>query len=276
MPDAKDYCLKLTQILSAVIDTNAGRPIDSPRIASAEGLAVKFAAHCISIQYLIRGTRLPEIHADFTDPASVNVIVRAAVESVLTFYYLFVSGSSEDELNFRHDTWVLADLQNRQEFHVFSEEGKLQLAREKEQITKLDEKLRANPCLKAISDKQQKALLRDRKWRLAGWAKIGLDMGLDEYHAKMFYSYLCSHAHSGYLSVLQVQQARTAADQKMLVNGSAGVLAIALAHMIKLYVKVFPQCAAALKQIPDAEQTIQIWISIGAHIVDKEPTLEVV
>ena len=105
-----------------------------------------------------------------------------------------------------------------------SEEGKLKLVQEKELISKLEVRLRANPCLKALTAKQQKAVLQGQQWRLSGWANIGLDMGLDKSHAETFYSYLCSHAHSGYLSVLQVRQARTAADQKMLIEGSMGVL----------------------------------------------------
>jgi len=264
MSDAKDYCLELTKILSVIAQANVGQPISSERIGNAEGVATKFIAHCISAQYLTRSTRLPEIGADFTDVGSVNVIVRAAVESVLIFHYVFVAGSSEDELNFRHDAWVLADLQNRQDFIVSSEEGKLKLAQEKELISKLDAKLRANSCLKALPAKQQKAVLQGQQWRLAGWAKIGLDMGLDKSHAERFYSYLCSHAHSGYLSVLQVRQARTAADQRMLVEGSTGVLTIALAHMIRLYAGMFPRCAAALKAIPNAERIVQMWVAIGA------------
>ncbi len=269
MIESAAHCLRLTRILSAIAEANVGQPINE-RLANAESLAVKFISHCISAQALCRGTRLQELKADFTDPTSINVIIRAALESVLTFYYLFAATSDEDELNFRHDAWMLADLMARQEFTPTSEEGRRKLAEESAFIERLQVKLRANRVFAALTPKQQNGVLFKQRWKMAGWAEIGKEMGLDENHADTFYSYLCSYAHSGYLSVLQVQQARTADAQKLLVAGSLGVLTIAMAHMIRLFSTVFPRCADALKQIPEAEPLIQMWITVGASTMGSD------
>lgn len=267
VPDAKDACLRLTQILSTISNANIGSPLNR-RATDAEGLGVKFIFHCISAQHLIRGTRLPEINASFNDPASINVVIRAALESVLIFHYVFNAGVNDDELNFRYDAWVISDLQVRQGFPVSTDEGKLVLAQDKEMIEKIRERLRINPHLKTLTSKQQKAVLKGEKWRFSGWSEMGRAMGLDRNHAQEFYGYLCSYSHSGYLSVFQVKQAKTAADQKILIDGSTGVLAVALANMITQYAKFFPRCEEALKQIPDAEQIVQKWIWMGANTVE--------
>ena len=175
MPDNKDYCLKLTQILSAIAEVNVGQAISSERFANAESLGVKCISHCITAQYLCRGTRLGALRAEFVDPASINVVIRAAVESVLTFYYLFVAGASDEELDFRHDAWILADLLLRQKFTPFSQEGALKLEDEKKQIGRLQEKLRANPVLGTLSVDQKKDVRAAMEVCWLG--EIGKDMG---------------------------------------------------------------------------------------------------
>ena len=263
MPTTTSDYIRLTQVLITIAEANKASDV-APRMADAESLAVKFGAHCISVQYLSRGTRLPELRADFVDPASVNVVVRAAVESVLTFYYLYTAPTSDDERGLRHDSWVLADLMARQEFRPMSEENRQKLANERAQIERLQARLRANPAFSALTLKQQRGILEEQRWKLSGWGRIGRDMGLDSNHSEIFYSYLCSHSHSGYLSVLQVQQARTVEDQRTLIAGSIGALTVAIAHMIRLFAGIFPLAAEALRNVPNAEPLIQQWIMIGA------------
>jgi hypothetical protein len=190
---------------------------------------------------------------------------------VLTFYYLFVAPTTVDERALRHDAWVLADLMARQEFRPESEENRRKLADEGQQIERLQARIRANSAFALLTPKQQRGMLEDQRWKLSGWGRIGRDMGLDSNHAEIFYGYLCSHSHSGYLSVLQVQQATSSEDQRTLVAGSVGVLAIAIAHMIRLFAGLFPRCAETLRQIPEAEALVRLWITIGASTADSNP-----
>lgn len=262
--DPESHYIELLKIFTRASEAIAGHPTEGDdRLIRAEHLAVKFIYHAISVLYLSRSTKLPEIGAGFIDPASIAVITRAGLESVLTFSYVYTSPSSTAEQDLRYHAWVLADLLCRQRFQPFSEEGRFKLAQEETEIRELRTKLQANMSFTSLPPKQQDKLMHGQ-WRLKGWTAIGLEMGLDKNHADSFYRLLCSYAHSGFLSVMQIGQATTAVDQKELTEASLGVLMIAMAHMIRLYCKVFSRSQAALQQDINAERLVQMWIDIGA------------
>ena len=65
----------------------------------------------------------------FVDHASVKVIARAALETYLVFFYLY--GNSDRSLSeFRHKTWRLGGLADRQKYHTSTEQGREVLARD--------------------------------------------------------------------------------------------------------------------------------------------------
>ena len=114
MPSPDEH-LVLLRIFSLIVDSNAGTPIlgQDRRLADAEGLAVKCFFHSASAFYLQRGTNLPEIKAHFNDPASINVLTRAALESALTFSYVFASPANDAERDFRYHSWAVDTHGNR-------------------------------------------------------------------------------------------------------------------------------------------------------------------
>lgn len=261
MEKEKDY-LELLRILIAVAEANKGEADD--RILDAEGLLLKFFYHAASAVYLYRSTTLPDIKASFFDTASINVLCRAALETLYIFHYVFTSPSSEEEEDFRYFSWLYSGLLEKQDFSIRSPWGEKQLEREKGIIQSLREKIENSPCFKQLSPKQQKQLLEKGKWRLESWTKIGLSIGLNDSHANEFYSYLCGYAHSGNISVLQVREADTAKSQQTLCAATMGVLTIAMAYMIKVYCKLFEKSASVLNQNDEMASVVNFWVEIGA------------
>lgn len=264
MQSEEEY-IRLLAALLHVGEASKGLPAgEDNRILDAEGLAQKCVLHASSALYLLRSTTLPEIGASFFDPASVNVLGRATLEAFLVFHYVFVMPSSESEKDFRYFSWVLADLLERQNYPVQSPKGKKLLEDESKQIHSLKTKLQNNPCFRKLTPKQQKRLLNDGVWRFSGWTEIALSAGLNQTHANAFYRHLCSYAHAGSLSVLQLRQAQTAETQRSLCAATIGVVMITMAYMARAYCAVFPKSQVALQQNQCAALLVDQWIQIGA------------
>jgi hypothetical protein len=269
MQSEEEY-IRLLAVLLHVDEANKGLPAgEDNRILDAEGLAQKVTFHALSVLYLSRSTRLPEIGADFFDPASINVLGRAALEAFLVFHYVFVNPKSDYEKDFRYSSWVLADLLVRQSYPVQSPQGKRILESERTRIEELRTRLKNNVCFANLTPGQQKGLLSRGIWRLQGWTDIALAAGLNETQAKAFYRHLSSYAHAGSLSVLQLRQAGTANDQRSLYFATIGLVMITMAYMVKAYCAVFPRSQAALQKDQSGALLVDQWVQIGATSLDE-------
>jgi hypothetical protein len=255
---------RLLKVLIDVGEANKGVVTGhDDRVLDAEGLALKFVFHAASALYLYRSTSLPEFGASFFDPGSVNVLSRAALETFLVFYYVFVEPQSDEERDWRYIAWVLGGYLERQELPVWSTEGQAAMQREARLISPLTEKLKANVAFRQLPAGDQKKLLKG-KWRLRSWTSIGRSAGLHDVNAKAFYSYLCGYAHAGNLSVLQMRQANTAELQRSLCASSMTLVVIAMANMVKSYCAVFPKSMGGLTQDPEGAGLVDVWTGIGA------------
>jgi len=254
----------LLKILIEVTEANKGVAAgDDDRVLDAEGLARKFVFHAASVLYLYRSTSLPEFGASFFDPGSVNVVCRAALETLLVFHYVFVEPRSDADRDYRYRAWVLAGYLERQKFPVWSAEGRTVLEREARLIGPLTDRLKANAVFGGLPARHQKKLLSG-EWRLRSWTEIGRSASLHDVNAKAFYSYLCGYAHAGNLSVLQMRQADTAESQRSLCASSMNLVLIAMANMVKSYCAVFPKAMARLRQEPDRAALVEVWTGVGS------------
>ena len=264
MQSEQEY-IKLLTVLLQVAEANKGLQAEGDdRILDAEGLAQKVTFHALSVLYLSRSTTLREFGASFFDPASINVLGRAALEAFLVFHYVFVNPKLDYEKDFRYFSWVLADLLMRQSYPVQSPKGKKILEDERTRIEELKTHLGNNLCFKNLTPSQQKRLINQGIWRLQSWTDIALSAGLNKTQAKAFYRHLSSYAHAGSLSVLQLRQAQTADVQRSLFAATMGLVMIAMAYMVKAYCTVFPKLQAALQRDPNGAALVDQWVQIGA------------
>lgn len=259
--------LALLRALSVVLEANKGMPAGpDERVLDAEGLALKCFFHAISCFYLQRSTTVPEFGASFFDPASMNVLSRATIESFLVFHYVFAAPETDEERELRHSSWVLADLVERQELPVSLPESKEKQRQEKQVIQSLMQKIQRNSEFQKLSLRQQKALLDKKQWRRHSWTEIARNAGLSRLHAEHMYRYLCSYAHSGSLSVMQVRQAETKKDQQFLAETTLRLINVALAFMTKTYCSMFEKAQVALLKEEPLKAKVDEWARLGAGI----------
>lgn len=227
----------------------------------AQVLAVKLFRHLVSMQTLAAGATVehegvPAIF--FVDHASVKVVARAALETYLVFFYLY--GSPDLSLcEFRHKTWRLGGLADRQKFFVFIPEHREVLARELKAMEELRSQIEASPHMAGYSNKQRNKLL-EGEWRTgSGWADLGKRAGFHEKYFKNIYGYLCGYSHASYLSALQVGQAQSIEDQKMLTGFVLGIGVVLMAHFAFSYSAAFECGGTVLSANPSAKRVADKW-----------------
>ena len=244
---------KLTTLLYEVVDSKRGMKLaeNDKWLFDAETLAVKLFYHLASMLHLSFGTPLSKFSdrlLSFFDHASINVLARVAFETYFTFFFIYCDGdSSVDERKFRHLLWKLSAPLDRQDFKVVSEEGSKKLALEKEFIAKILSELQNNKCFLALETNLRKKAKKG-DWRLGkSWADLAEIAGFDKGVFRNVYKYLCSYAHAGGLSGLQIGQAISKQDQKELSTISIQFGLLLMSHFLFSYTSLFPETKSILE-----------------------------
>lgn len=263
MPDQdRDYST-LLDLFMQLVQSQADRKIfaGDAWLNDAQVLARKLFGHLVSMQTIAAGATVD--HGDmpahfFIDHASVKVVVRAALETYLVFFYLY--GSEDRSLSeFRHKTWKLAGLTDRQKFSVSMVQHREVLVRERESIEQLKRQIESSPHIAGYMTKQRSKLL-EGDWRAGnGWVDLGRSAGFHEKYFRNIYGYLCGYSHASYLSALQVGQAESIDDQKMLTDCILGVGVVLMAHFAFSYSMTFPSAGDILTANPSAKAVAEKW-----------------
>jgi len=147
----KDY-LRFLNLLYQVIEESKEIPTGRDNsLLEAQTLARKLFCHSASALYLSRGTNVedfPSMEIGFFDPASIHVLTRAALETFLTFHYLFIAPENSEGQDFRYWAWQLGGLCERQKYSVSKPEYKKKQRDEKQLIDELRKNLNPTKYLK--------------------------------------------------------------------------------------------------------------------------------
>lgn len=241
---------------------------ENPNIYYAEGLAQKILAHIVSANHLYQGYQLiinNNIYQPQIDNASIAILTRAAMESYLTFQYVFVHSKSKDEFEFRFNCWHLGGFMDRANFVPQTEEHLTLYNFEKGQIVKLQEEIKATEIFNNLTSRN-KALALQGRWRLSNsWKELGIYAGYSEKFFTQQYSFLSSYAHSSRLSVIQVQQNREFSTQKDMARASTVVLMTILSKFLHDYINLIPELNNIIE---DKEKYAMIWFwkTIGDNL----------
>lgn len=262
--------IQLLHIFSGVMFAN--KEVESKeglRGLYAEKLAVKFFGHVVSALYLFRGISIPELlmpknHS--LEFSSVHTLVRAALESFLVFYYIFIDSSDKDKADLRYRAWELAGLYQRQKFKNPSKEYIELLNQDLKLIKHLEEEIENNSIFQSFNEKKKEKIfkkLRKNNWRSKSWVKIALSAGFSETNSETVYGFLCEHAHSGSMSASQINQADNSQKKRELMMMDIGYLLICTANMIKCCCSYFPKSGEYYTKNHQEPNVVTGWIKIG-------------
>ena len=273
--ESEEHLMCLMNFLVDLVEDAKGTSHSDERYQDAEGLALKVFYHAASALYLFRSTTLsdfPGRRISFFDPASFAVLTRAALETFLTFYLVFVHPDSDEEFEFRYFSWKRHGLLDRQDFPVFTQQGRASQSRGAEIVEEYEERLRGNPIIQRLLSQHGDRLAKET-WRMdmsprirrLSWPDIGQMAGLSALLSRHAYSYLCGWAHSGSLGVGQLWQARTADSQRMLTDANFTLLKVIVANMCFACGQFLPAARPRLEQ-DDRVRLARFWKEIGQEL----------
>jgi hypothetical protein len=237
----------------------------NPNIYFAEGIGQKIISHAISAHYLSHGYQVAtekHLYVGQIDFSSVSILVRAAFESYLTFNYVFVSAKNDDELAFRFRCWNLGGFVDRADF-IPTEEKHVKLKEyEKSQINLIKSELLNSEIFKNLKSQEKKAALNGR-WRLSNsWSDLAVSAGFNQKFFDDQYGFLCSHAHSSRLSIIQIQQTKDLESQNEMTKASIGILMVVVAKYLYDYINLIPELHH-FKDDKEKYHIIAVWKAIG-------------
>lgn len=218
-------------------------------------LAIKLVQHLNSLYQIAHITELeyPQLKIEFVDFSAVNVLTRAVVETFIVYAYIY----KPDDLalaRYRHNTWELGGLIDRQFAQASDLSQQEKLSQEKQRIDVLSAAIRESPFF----DKSGKRLLKG-EWRGGrSWEALGVDAGLHPRWIKHVYSHLSGHAHTSYISTLQIGQAPLV-DQKWLADISLSIGLEIMAHFAAIFLKNGKAAARYITENEGAQRLINFW-----------------
>lgn len=195
---------------------------------------------------------------------SVAVLVRAAIETFVTFGHVFAN-SDESVSEFRHLVWRACGLSDRQQFTTQNEENREKLMSESEEIASWLKEAEAHPVFQVLPKEQRSRIQKKREWRAGvSWADLASDVGIHRHYFAQIYAFICSYSHASYLASMQMgqtdlEQARRFAETLLQMAN------IFMAHFAVLYATVFPRAQAVLDK-SSSREAVKWWrVTKEAH-----------
>ena len=283
MMDSRQEFLRLLDLLAQLINVVKVSFIDDPnerdRLTYAHNLANRFFQYACTILHLCDDKSVENLpsfgNIKVGDPASIDVLTRAAMEAFLVFHYIFYSPSTADEKDYRFWTYKAAGLAERQKLPNDVFEHVEQKAEEKKRLQELCAKLESNAFYRSLAPRLKARFVEGKEldlWRWQSdtntrlsWRDIGINAGLSELIASHMYRHLSGHAHSGSLSVIQTQQAVVRNEVEYLMTPSINTLKVLAANMIHEYAELFPEAQPVLTK-SGASTFVDTWVRIGQRL----------
>ncbi|HUN56988.1 MAG TPA: DUF5677 domain-containing protein [Candidatus Binataceae bacterium] len=262
MDQYRDYDILLRLIVN-LVQAQAGKPLVRGEVwlNDAQTLGRKMFEHLVSLRALsnVHHFQIADNLAfDFIDHASIKVVARAAFETYLVFFFIY-GGPDTTLCEFRHSIWRYAGLNDRQKLPATTTEAQRRQADEKKEMERVKPSIQASPHLCAYTDQQVKKILAG-DWRGgAPWHSLGTSAGFHESYFRTVYGYLCGYSHASYISAMQVGQARTLADQKMLGDMCVSIGAKLMAHFAHAYADLFAAAKPVLSADPAVGRIVDRW-----------------
>ncbi|HEY0661423.1 MAG TPA: hypothetical protein VGD21_08920, partial [Lysobacter sp.] len=117
----------------------------------------------------------------------------------------------------------------------------------------------------------QRELLKG-KWRAGmSWTAMGVEAGFHPVFIDELYSYLCGYAHASWLSVVQLRDAGTLAQQAGMVERSMSSVLVLMAFFVHHYVALFPEAASVLAAQPEGARLAERWHLNAARMAERYP-----
>lgn len=256
-----DEYLQVLDLSYEVAQSLKGNPSEDPHLPDCQQLAVKLFMHCATCYWLSLGTKAPVAKsaggANFFDFGSIAVITRAALETYISFFEVFIDPSDEDEFEFRHSLWQLSGFIVREDLAPADPSLEEAAFEAGEDIEYLRDRIQSTQKYKALTEKQKRNVLNGR--RIRNWNEVALSAGFGPEFIRRVYAYLSGYVHADGLSGVQIIGAKTAGEQKFHIRMHMFTLLLVMSKMILDYASKFEEAEKILLDHPELHKRMIKW-----------------
>ena len=258
---SEDVYLALLELAFEVAQSLKGKESLDGRKPDSQHLALKLFTHAATAHWLYIETKstVPASTGGsaFVDFSSIAVITRAALETYLTFFEVFVAPQTDDEFEFKYCLWHLSGHVVREglEPQDPSLEEDYQVAQE--EIIVLRDRLKATTAYQNLKPGEQKNILRG--WRKRDWEEVASSAGLGLQFTRRIYAHYSGFAHADGLTAGFLMSATTVEDQRFHAQIHLVTIMFLLSKFILDYAELFEEAKEVLPKFPFAYKRAQIW-----------------
>lgn len=267
--EEKHYSM-ISRSMILASDVNLNRQATKFEIA-IEDIFRKFFYH-YNTAFMIYKTKIvtsnSESIAPITDHASLNVVARAAYESYLIFYWIFVStNTSQETKSFRYLIWKLTSLHWRINLTLDNDNARTVIANDKVYADKLILELKSSQLYKQLTEEQKHSCMkRISEGRVPygrpSWKELMRQSGIDPFFCQI-YSYLCEYSHTGSISTIQIRESAANIEQEEQCHATLTMNMVIGSKFIRAYCSIFQESNSTLKQEIELFDTVQFYANIG-------------
>lgn len=266
----------LTELFARMIEAQRSQVLSSADawMNDAQILAVKLFKQACSVRLILDPTQL-DFHDGsqivFVDHSSATILARACLETFIVFHWIFQSRDPALR-RFRHGVWRLGGLRDRLKLHPSTDQARDALKVTQLQAADQIAEIESSPFLASYSPDQIKRLMKG-DWRVGwSWTDEAVRAGFSKKYFQNVYSHSCGYAHTSYISSMQMGQAQSIEDQRMLGSVALQTCVHVMARAIAFYAELFPQGRTSLEMAPEqARNVAYFW---GFTNVEMDPLYE--
>ena len=232
-----------------------------PWLSNSHSLALKMFRHLSSVNTLCQMyTDVPPGHppSHYIDFSSAQIVARAAIETFLTFAYIFCQDDPTLS-QFRCEMWQLSGLADRAKLLPASVEAERTLTAEREQMEELRLSIGESPHLAAYSEKQARRILAGGWSQLRDWSELAVDAGIHSRYFDQTYNHLSGFSHSSYISATQIAQARDMPTQLNMAHACLQMSLFYTAHFVANFAKMSATAELFISKDESAKRLLNTW-----------------
>jgi len=265
---SEEEYLSLLELAFEAAQALQGRVSPDGRRPDTQNLALKLFAHAATAHWLYKGTKstMPASTngASFIDFGSIAVLARAALETYLTFFEVFVSPQDDDEFEFQYCLWHLAGQVALEGMEPQDPSLHDNYRGAMEDIASLRERLRTTRKFQGLTQRQQNQVLSGRRSR--DWKSLASSAGFGLTFIRRIYGYYSGFAHSDGLTASQLMSATSKDDQLFHAKMHLVTIMMVLSKFILDYGRLFEETRSVFPRFPEAHQRAQVWSAVAAGL----------
>jgi hypothetical protein len=199
------------------------------------------------------------------DNPSIKILIRSAIECLLTIEYLYFDDISEDEKLFRFKLFEHSGLLSRQQYAntFIVKEHREKAHAEKLKIDKLEQEITANPLYHRLPRNKRGVFRKYGVPRIKSWDNLIKESRLSPKVFTKTYTLLSNYAHSEYISLIQINESKHGtADNESINNAklSLELLRFITSTALKLITEKYTSAKNVFETYPiEFRRHVNIW-----------------